>query len=225
MLHFLNVRDSFVAGEEGRWTWETTKRQLYRLVFHRMVSLETKRCLEDILRLLTKDDMPEYRMSMSLFKLYSGEMVYHDITGYKNGLKLASTQDTIRDDLYKMQKLFESGLKTDEDEEEKIANVILTDEAGKKSAKLDEKDSKADSDDDNEADAKDAFTEDDEAYLSDIARTCKELEIMNTQKYRTINLFRNKHMVVLRDKLSLIDNYFEICSTMITNAPGSIAKS
>lgn len=222
-LHFLNVRDSFLPGEESRWTWEQTKIQVYRLFFHRMVSLETKKTLEEVLQMLEKDpEGTEYSMTLSLFKLYSPEMVSYDIAGYKNSFTLAMAQDSDKEELYRLQKLFDRDHKSFEDEEERIAKLFLGDEGSKKNPATDEK---PESEEEETDEAKNIMQAAIDREQKESDRMARKLKGVNQKSFNLIDLFRNKTVVVLRTKLALIENYIDLCSMIITNVPDSIPRA
>lgn len=220
----MNVRDSFLPGEESRWVWEQTKRQIYRMVFHRMVSLDIKNTLDDILQMLLRNGCPEYHININLGKLYNTEMISNDILGYKNAIRLATTEDVGKNELKMLQKLLDKGQLSPllEDEEELVAKVILAEDPTPNKEPDKEKD--------DEPDKKSPFKENEALiakleYPINLEKATEKLAEYNKKTFNTFNLFRNKSMFAFREKLQAIENCIDMCSMMITNAPGTLAKS
>lgn len=226
----LNVRDSFLPGENSRWVWEQTKRQIYKMLFHRIVSLETKRTLEDILSLvLYQQTQPDFSVRVNMAKLFSPEFSIRDILGYKNSFKLAIEEESAREGLLWIQKMFDKKTFNMEDEEERVARLIL-DEPIK--LKEDEKEKEE------EGQASQVQSSSEKSLLQPIDKKNEELEYQkeleleaqeftkaNREEHQVIDLILNKTVLALREKLTAIDNCIDVCSMVVTDNPDSFLRS
>lgn len=157
-------------------------------------------------------------------KLYSPELSSSDITGYKNSFKLAIEEESAREGLFLIQKMFDNGVLAPDDEEERVAKIILDEPSQTKEIDK-EKDEEAQAQQPEKTQKENEEDPEELEYLKKIELKAKQLAKMNREEFKVVDLLLNKTAIALRDKLSAIENCIDICSMVVTDNPGSIVRS
>lgn len=223
LLHELNIRESFMPSEEAQQTWEQLKRQIYRTLFHRIVSFDTRQTLQQVLEIVKSPSIEsnESLTDLTISSLVNSERYFQEIKGYNEIMQKVAVQKQSKDEFLKLQKMFDTNLILMQDPEESV--VMNIDADIEKIVEKKDPEISSDSNDEQEGDEKE----------SDVAKEKETTfrEVMESIRYTNKNThkmyspIRNQYSCSFHYKLVQLQYYFGLCATLICDSPNSIAKT
>lgn len=223
ILHDLNIRESFMPSEATQQTWEQLKRQIYRTLFHRIVSFDTRQTLQQILETAKSPNLESSGSLATLTMpcLVNSERVFQEIKGYTDVMERTAVKKNASGGFFDLQKMFDKDVISFQDPEERV--ILAADIDSDKLTEIKEAEGSTDSADELDGEESEAAEikkrEDQHGEIIEMIRA------ININTHNVYSPIRNQHTCNIYFKYRNLANYFSLCATLICDSPKSIAKT